>query len=71
VTIKQLIVGFEGDIATIYVVWLRSLAGIGLLHVVLARRSFVRRPAQSRPQENPGRQLAGPVSVRPFPNLLT
>jgi hypothetical protein len=71
VTIKQLIVGFEGDIATIYVVWLRSLAGIGLLHVVLARRSFTRRPSEGRPEENPGLRLAGPVSVRPFPNLLT
>jgi hypothetical protein len=37
VTIKQLIVGFEGTIASIYVVWLRSLAGIGLLHLIFAR----------------------------------
>src|SRR5208283_2536171 len=32
ITIKQLIVIFESAIADSYVVWLRSLAGIGILH---------------------------------------
>jgi hypothetical protein len=71
VTIKQLVVGFEGDIATIYVVWLRSLAGVGVLHLIFARRSFIRRSPEGRGQENPGLRLAGAAGVRPFPNLLT
>jgi hypothetical protein len=71
VTIKQLIVGFEGAIAPGYVVWMRSLAAIGILHLIFARVPVVSRlfepkvsgpraPAADRPG---GRQM--------FPNLLT
>ena len=70
VTIKQLIVGFEGAVAPGYVVWLRSLAAIAILHLM-----FARVPAASR--------LVGPIADEPhaapadrssrrlFPNLLT
>jgi hypothetical protein len=71
VTIKQLIVGFEGAIAPSYVVWLRSLAAIGILHLIFARVPVVSRmfkPTNSGPEvvsaEAPDRQ-------RLFPNLLT
>lgn len=37
VTIRTIVMGFEGTIAVSYVVWLRSLAGIGILHLLLAR----------------------------------
>lgn len=36
-TIKQSIVSFEGAIAPTYVVWLRSVAAIGVLHLLFAR----------------------------------
>jgi len=71
VTIKQLILGFEGAIADIYVVWLRSLAGIGLLHLVFARVPVVSglfRPASPGSDAVPAGQFRG---GRLFPNLLT
>jgi hypothetical protein len=37
-TIQLVVHGFEGSIASSYVVWLRSLAAVGLLHLLFARR---------------------------------
>jgi hypothetical protein len=37
VTIRYIVMGFEGSIAVSYVVWLRSVAAIGLLHIVMTR----------------------------------
>jgi hypothetical protein len=71
ITIKQLIVGFEGAISDIYVVWLRALAGIGILHLIFARVPVVSqlfRPANSGPEVTSAEQPHGP---RLFPNLLT
>jgi hypothetical protein len=71
VTVKLLIVGFEGAIADIYVVWLRSLAGIGILHLIFARvpvASRLFRAANSRPEVVSAEQ---PPGGRLFPNLLT
>jgi hypothetical protein len=71
VTIKQLIVGFEGAIASGYVVWLRSLAAIGILHLIFARVPVVSRwfqPANSGPNVVPADRSR---SERMFPNLLT
>jgi O-antigen polysaccharide polymerase Wzy len=71
ITIKQLIWGFESSIADIYVVWLRSLAGIGLLHLIFARAPVAARLFQPA---NAGstRTAADPSrSERLFPNLLT
>jgi hypothetical protein len=71
ISIKQLLMGFEGAIADNFVVWLRSVVGIGVLHL-----AFARVPALSlffRPVAG-GREapvLDPPLSVRPFPNLLT
>jgi hypothetical protein len=39
VTVQTLCIGFEGEVSTSYVVWMRSLAAIGLLHLMFARRS--------------------------------
>jgi hypothetical protein len=65
VTIKQMIVGIEGVIAAQYVVWLRSLAGIGILHLIFARVPAVsllfRRPQTPAPA----------AGNRLYPNLLT
>jgi hypothetical protein len=71
VTIKQLIVGFEGAIAPNYVGWMRSLAAISILHLIFARvpvasRLFV--PTESGPEAVPANRTRG---QRLFPNLLT
>jgi hypothetical protein len=71
ITVKQLIVSFESTIADCYVVWLRSLAGIGILHLVFARVPAVSQLFRSTTSESPldsGDQLPG---NRLFPNLLT
>lgn len=75
VTIKQLIVGFEGTIASTYVVWLRSLLAIGLLHLMFARVPALSRLVQSRnPRADSARNRGSEDRARgerPFPNLLT
>jgi hypothetical protein len=71
VTIKQLIVGFEGAVAPSYVVWLRSLAAIGILHLIFARVPAV--PRMLKPT-NSGSDVVSaepPGGQRLFPNLLT
>jgi hypothetical protein len=71
-TIKQLIVAFESTIADCYVVWLRSLAGIGILHLIFARVPVVSRffqPTGPAPKRLPADDRPSPE--RPFPNLLT
>jgi hypothetical protein len=71
VTIKQLIVGFEGAVAPSYVVWLRSLAAIGILHLIFARVPAV--PRMFKPT-NSGSDVVSaepPRGQRLFPNLLT
>jgi hypothetical protein len=71
VTIKQLVTGFESSIAAIYVVWLRSLAGIGVLHVILARApvvaGWVTRVRSKVQLGLPARS----IGAKPFPNLLS
>jgi hypothetical protein len=39
VTVQTLCIGFEGEVSTSYVLWMRSLAAIGLLHLLFARRA--------------------------------
>ena len=66
-TIKYVCLGFEGSIAIAYVTWLRSLAAVGLLHLLLARRRYEVVPT-ARPISDNGPVLAGRVPQ--FPNLL-
>ena len=37
-TAKYVCLGFEGSIAIAYVVWMRSLAAIWILHLIFARQ---------------------------------
>ncbi len=67
VTIKQLIVAMEGTFAPEYVVWLRSLGAIGILHLAFARKKAGANA--SIPRSKAGRLDVS--STRPFPNLLT
>jgi hypothetical protein len=78
ITIRQLIVVFESSISDCYVVWLRSLACIGILHLVFARVPAVSRlfrPAEAVP-ETTGTVPQSPFADRRggerlFPHLLT
>ena len=69
-TIKQLIVSFEGALGSTYVVWLRSVAAIGVLHLLFARVPAPRRSSVSADSggEQPAVATAGLSNV--FPNLL-
>jgi hypothetical protein len=71
VTIRQLIWGFEGGIAAIYVVWIRSVAGIGVLHLLFARVRVSPRWAQSPNSAALAADADQPRSDRRYPNLLT
>jgi hypothetical protein len=75
VTVKLLALGFESTIATQYSLWIRSLAGIGLLHWLFARRSSQETPDQSAtaglvsPDAAP-RPASSTAHLRPlYPNL--
>jgi hypothetical protein len=71
VTIKLLIVGFEGAVASCYVVWLRSLAAIGILHLIFARVPVVSRLIGSTKSGPEALPADGSYSRRLYPNLLT
>jgi hypothetical protein len=70
VTIRLMILGSEGEIATQYVLWIRSMAAIGVLHWALARlpvpMRYANRGAGSGDLVNMDRREV-PVF---FPNLL-
>jgi hypothetical protein len=70
VTIKQLIIGFEGYISPNYVVWIRSLVGIGVLHLMFARLPLVRSSGKSDARSE-SRLTLDRIRTRPFPNLLS
>ena len=67
-TIKLLILGFEGVINVEYTVWMRTMAAIGLLHLVFARARAGRRNPEDRPG-NPS-VTAAPAAGPRYPNLL-
>jgi O-antigen polysaccharide polymerase Wzy len=69
VTIKQLIINFEGYISPNYVVWIRSLVGIWVLHLMLARRP-VSLPLESSDEHKTLPEALDSLVARPFPNLL-
>jgi O-antigen polysaccharide polymerase Wzy len=68
ITVRYLILASEGELATHYVSWMRSLLGVGLLHLVFARVKWV-----ARPGDEPGPASADPAQavLRPwYPNIL-
>lgn len=73
-TVQTLCVGFEGEISNSYVVLMRSLAAIGLLHLAFARRVDVRTENQSGqiPSSTPAWSQVGVVAgLQPrFPNVM-
>ena len=83
VTIKQLIVSFEGALGSSYVVWLRSLAAVAVLHVLFAQAAASWRQYPQRKAAGGGAgsgitsgdaaaaEEVSETNRRPFPNLLT
>ncbi len=70
VTVNQIIHGFESSIAACYVIWMRSLAVIGILHLVFARAPVNGRlPASSRTREESAADTP-PRRAPLFANLL-
>jgi hypothetical protein len=81
VTVQSLCMGFGGSMSVSYVTWMRSMAAVGLLHVIFARRRVVAVPDDSvgaGPQPDPVVPLAGrssgmlplPIPTPRFHNLL-
>jgi hypothetical protein len=65
-TVQTMCIGFEGEIPNSYVVWMRSIAAIGLLHLLFARRLDRVGPPAARTLV-PG---ARPQVLQRFPNVM-
>ncbi|MEP7244946.1 MAG: hypothetical protein ABI885_14875 [Gammaproteobacteria bacterium] len=71
-TAQCLCMGFGGSIAMSYVIWLRSLGAIGILHLLLARRSGPQQPrARSEHRDTGMAEAFAPVALARFPNVLS
>lgn len=68
ITIKQLCLGFGGSVSNSYVVWLRAVAAIGLLHLVFSRPQPQKAVASSSEASRNVEPHALPAPR--FPNLL-
>jgi hypothetical protein len=72
-TVRYVCLGFEGSIAVAYIIWLRSLGAIALLHLFLARQAPETSAAvdsqANDPQANPERIQLRAGAAR-FPNLM-
>jgi hypothetical protein len=72
VTVYYLCMGFEGAMSVSYILWLRSLAFIGILHVLLARSHA---PGPVAPVARGAGPLSDPAlprgSLSRFPNIMT
>jgi hypothetical protein len=68
-TAQYLCIGFEGGMSVSYILWLRSLGVIGILHLLFAR-------VEARPNQNsgqPARQSSpetAPAVIARFPNIM-
>jgi len=68
-TVKLIVLGFESTIATQYSVWVRSIVGIGVMHLLFARQlssaAKIRSDASAYVKSN-----ATMEPESPFPNLM-
>ncbi len=70
VTAREVILASEGEFATHYVVWMRSLLGIGLLHWAFARMPWSARPDSEATKTTRAPDGLGTPTAPLFPNLL-
>jgi hypothetical protein len=68
-SVQPLCLGFGGQMPISYVIWLRSVAAVGLLNLVFARR--VARPAQAENENSDAssKQRSLPATVAPVPRF--
>jgi hypothetical protein len=66
-TVYYLCWGFEGALSISYISWMRSLAVIGVLHVLFARRSSAARASEQTEEEF---ALSLAPAVARFPNVM-
>jgi len=69
-TFQLIILGAESTIAAQYSMWLRSLAAIGLLHLVVARIPAAPRREEARQRELPQAPEQRATPLPQFPNLM-
>ncbi|MDR3416933.1 MAG: hypothetical protein P4L83_12170 [Nevskia sp.] len=67
VTMRAIVLGFEGAIAPQYVVWMRSMLAVGLLHLVLARSV---KPASADSTSSAEARRVPPDPARRIANLM-
>jgi hypothetical protein len=70
VTVQTLCIGFEGDVSISYVLWMRSLAAIGLLHLMFARRRFATVSEAAEGSAVSGTPGLLPLLPLRFPNVM-
>jgi len=70
VTVRLLILAAEGEVATQYVSWMRSMLVIGFLHWTLARIPWVARGDGNEDRALDSDHASSPVPQPMFPNLL-
>jgi hypothetical protein len=70
VTIRLMILGSEGEIATQYVLWIRSMAAIGVMHLCFARLPVIVRRSQAPQVPDKSGDVDRPQPLVSFPNLL-
>jgi purine-cytosine permease-like protein len=68
VTIKTIIIGFDGAINVNYSMWMRTLAAVGILHWLFARQQ--RAPAMAQDAPTSALPLHAATGAR-FPNLMS
>jgi hypothetical protein len=79
VTTQSICIGFEGTVPVAYSLWLRSMAAIGLLHLLCARSvsssvaapQVVQPKAQAGPRGRGDLLLPAPVRAPRFPNMMS
>jgi hypothetical protein len=64
-TVQFLCLGFEGAMSVSYISWLRSLAVIGMLHLLFARAGSSRSQISQTPAPAPE-----PIALPRFPNMM-
>jgi hypothetical protein len=64
-TVQYVCIGFEGAMSVAYILWLRSLGAVGILHLLFARATTTRRQGSELPAPH-----HAPVAMARFPNIM-
>jgi hypothetical protein len=80
ITVQAMCIGFSGTMPVSYLLWMRSMAAIGLMHLIFARRapaSTLEKPVDAAPASRApqagfdlGKAVALTAPAPRFPNLM-